>query len=124
MVSMRILPILILLAPTPVFAACHVEPFLFRLGSSSSASVSADSGSICTIHFHSNGRRVTGYDSVTISSAPKHGSANASGDSSDYAVTYKSAGGYKGSDQFSIAVKGSSSYGPGTADIQVNVDIH
>ena len=125
MLSMRILPILMLLAPTPVFAACHVDQFAFSFaggGTTSTTSASADSGSVCTIHV--SHARKSGIDSVTIAGSPHHGSAQASGESADYIVTYKSAAGYRGSDQFSFAVKGGSSKGSGTATVVVNVDIH
>ena len=125
MLSMRILPILMLVAPTPVFAKCHHDPvaFTFAGNPTSTTSASADSGSVCKWHFQ-NGARGGGVDSITVASAPRHDSASATGESVDYNVIYKSASGYRGSDQFSFAIKGADARGPGTATVVVNIDIH
>ena len=88
-----------------------------------STSASVDSGSVCKWHFQ-NGTRGGGVDSITVASAPRHGSASATGESVDYNVIYKSASGYRGSDPFSFAVKGADVRGPGTATVVVNVDVH
>jgi hypothetical protein len=121
--TIRFLPVFLLLSPTPVFAACHVDQFAFGGGgTTSTTSASADGGSLCTIHIRPGTK--TGLDSVTIANRPQHGSANASGDSTDYLVTYKAPGGYRGADQFSIAIKGASPKGSGTATVVVNVNIH
>ena len=124
MLSLRVLPILMLLSPTPVFAGCHRERinFYFAGDPTLSTSASVDSGSDCTWHFW-NGRS-GGIASLTIVSAPRHGSANASGDSPVYFVTYKAAGGYRGPDQFSYAAKGGDTHGSGTVTVVVKLDIH
>ena len=113
---------LLIFAATPCKAECHVDHFNFYHGSEVPATMHTTSGAPCSIKF-TNGRS-SNIDSIAITGQPKHGAVSWNGLNGSPAVLYKSSPGYKGSDDFSFDISGTSKRSTSPASVRVSVDVH
>jgi hypothetical protein len=97
-------PLVILLGSTPSSANCYFEKVTFLFGDAHPQRAEADSGKDCTEVFSSG--RNAGVSSIAIVRRPKHGSASWNGSVGYPSLTYRSAPGYRGPDDFVYAVTG------------------
>lgn len=114
----------------PAYAAgCHVDRFTNALGSETNVNMAAKSGANCSIKFGGVTMRSTptmGDRTTTISVQAQHGTAQVDGNNH---VSYVSARGYAGPDQFVIERSGDSFSNKtghtmsGTARYDVNVNV-
>jgi hypothetical protein len=100
---------------------CHSQ-FLrgkFMIPYDSFLAMTAVSGQPCSKTFNTNGYMT--FESIRITVRPKHGSATTS---NDYSIVYRSNPGFKGRDQFTVALGGVSRHGKrGTSNIRVEVAV-
>lgn len=103
---------------TAARAECSVTRFPFYPGAEVSSNMIVSSGKSCGINLNAAGE--SRFDSVGISTRPKHGtlSPRAGG-----GVTYRAAPGYKGEDSFVFTVTGRMHTGSGTATIRISVSV-
>jgi hypothetical protein len=92
----------------------------FMIPFDSFMAMTASSGEPCSKTFNSHGYMT--FENIRIAVRPRHGSATASG--GDYSIVYRSNPGFKGRDQFTVALSGSSRHGKrGTSNIRVEVAV-
>jgi len=113
---------LLIFAATPCQAECHVDHFKFFHGSEVPATMHVTSGAPCSIKFTND--RQSSIDSIAITGQPKHGSASWNGSNGYPAVSYRSSPGYKGQDDFSFDISGTSQRSSSPASVRVSVDVH
>jgi hypothetical protein len=107
---------------TPSGAKCHFDSFRMVFGFDGAQTGQADSGKECSIHPQAFAG--AGIESITIVRQPKHGSATSNFSISDATITYKSAPGYKGPDDFVYAEKGGGSRFHGTSNIKASMTVN
>src|ERR1700722_4200254 len=81
--------------------SCQIDPFKIRIGETNTTNWKITNGSVCIAHFKL--AETSRYNSVTISSRPAHGIAEADGVTG---VTYRPDPGSKGKDAFAFSVEG------------------
>ena len=97
---------------------CSVGFFKFYFKFDSQATMHADSGKLCPFHF-----TAPDLEEARIVRQPQHGAATYSGSIEHVMIDYKSAAGYKGTDQFVFSVTGGSPKNNGTANVAVDADV-
>jgi hypothetical protein len=113
--------VLLLLAATPSQAECHHDYFRFYHGSEVSATMRVSSGAPCSIKFTNSGR--SNIDSIAITKQASHGTASWNGSTAYPGVSYRSAPGYKGDDEFSFDISGARARSTSPASVRVSVDV-
>jgi hypothetical protein len=92
----------------------------FMIPHDSFMAMTAVSGQPCAKTFNTNGYMT--FENIRIAVRPRHGSATASG--GDYSIVYRSNPGFKGRDQFTVALSGATRHGRrGTSNIRVEVAV-
>ena len=92
----------------------------FMIPYDSFMAMTAVSGQPCAKTFNTNGYMT--FENIRIAVRPRHGSATASG--GDFSIVYRSNPGFRGRDQFTVALSGSSRHGKrGTSNIRVEVAV-
>ena len=111
--------LVILASSTPSSAKCRFNIVHFFYGSDLAQTAEADSGRECSTTFDNS--RGAGMTSIQVVRQPKHGVATWNGSVAYAKVTYKSAPGYTGPDDFVYAITGASAKRQGTANIAVSL---